>query len=462
MKKAMKKIFLSMLMLVAAGTAMAQMTPEEKAALKAAEKEARTQIAQGIKLRDGIELLMQANQAEFAKGDKKNQDLIDKNLVEVKKKALEANELLTKALTSGHVADKQQFDANKALDDVSTRLLNPELELAAKHESFDTLTFAKAVDGVCRGCYGQMEYGNPKNELQKPVLASAKAKMPKLMTYYAYLSMFYAETKNLDGSMDAFEKYANYGKNYPKVADEEAVKNPQYPASQMAFNLYLTAYNLKRFDVCEKYYDLALQYPDEQSHNFVTSSRPQIYLQQGDTANWVKSLEEMVDADPNSANADIATQNLLAYFSKKGAQSMSDFADRMLAKNPNNKMANYGKGHSLFNQEKYLEALEYFKKTVEIDPDFIEGYNMCGMSLYRQANENFRLKIDGKKFKTNAEMTNAEEKLVKSLYRQAVDYFESCREKASDKPDLWAGPLQTIYRNIGEKDKAAELDVYLQ
>ena len=458
----MKKIFLSMLMLVAAGTAMAQMTPEEKAALKAAQKEAKSQISQGVKLRDAIELLQQANQTEFAKGDKKNQALIDKNIAEIKVKALEANELLTKALSSGYVADKQQFDANKALDDVSTRLLNPELELAAKHETFDTLAFAKAVDGVCKGCYGQLVYGNPKNELQKPVLAQAQAKMPKLMTYYAYLSMFYAETKNLDGSMAAFEKYANYGKNYPKVAEEEAVKNPQYPTSQMAFNLYLTAYNLKRYDVCEKYYDLAFQYPDEQSHSFVTSSRPQIYLQQGDTANWVKSLESMIDEAPNSSNAEIAIQNLLAHFSKNGAVAMGEFADKLLAKYPDNKMANYGKGHSLFTQEKYMEALEYFKKCLEADPEFVEGYNMCGMSLYRQANENFRLKIDGKKFKTTAEMHAAEEKLVMSLYRQATEYFEACRERAADKSDLWAGPLHTIYRNLKEQAKADELEPYIK
>ena len=33
-------------------------------------------------------------------------------------------------------------------------------------------------------------------------------------------------------------------------------------------------------------------------------------------------------------------------------------------------------------------------------------------------------------------------------------------EKAPEQPDTWAGPLQTIYRNLGEKEKAAELDAY--
>ncbi|MBQ9559578.1 MAG: hypothetical protein IJV08_06285 [Bacteroidaceae bacterium] len=451
----MKKIFLTMLMCAAVGTTFAQ-TPEEKAAIK----EAKSQVSHGVKLRDEVLLLYSANVAEEAKGEKKKQSLIDENAHQIKAKSLEAHASLTKALKSGRVAQKQQFDAHKALDDVSTQLLNPELNLAAAKQTFDTLTFAKSVDGVCDGCYGQIEYANPKDEAQKLALANAQLKMPKLMTYYAYLCIFYSETKNLDAAIAAYDKYANFAKNYPKVANDEAVKNPQYPVSQFAFNIYYIAYNMKRFDVCEKFYDEALTFPDEGSHNFVVSSRPQIYLQQGDTANWVKALEHMIEAEPNSQNSEVATQNLLAHFSKQGPQAMSDFADRVLAKNPENKVANYGKGHSLFAQEKYTEALAYFKKSVEIDPEYVDGNNMCGTSLYRQAAENYYKEIDGKKFKTQKEVEEAENRLVKDLYREAVQYFEKCRELAPEQPETWAGPLQTIYRNLGEKEKAAELDAY--
>ena len=70
MYKPMKKIILSLLMLTIFGSAFAQMTPEEKAALKAAQKEAKNQSAEGLKLRDEVVALYQANQAEAAKGDK--------------------------------------------------------------------------------------------------------------------------------------------------------------------------------------------------------------------------------------------------------------------------------------------------------------------------------------------------------------------------------------------------------
>lgn len=462
MKGTMKKIIMSILMLAVFGTASAQMTPEEKAALKAAEKEAKSQVSDGIKLRDEINLLYKANQDEREKGEKKNQAVIDKNAADIKQKAEVANGLLMKALASGHVAPKQRFDACKALDDVSTHLLNPELERAAAKQTFDTLLFAKSVEGVCEGCYGQLEYGSPKDYEQKPLLAQAELKMPKLQIYYAYLCLFYTETKNLDGAMAAFDKYAGFAKKYPKVADEESVKNPQYPLSQFAFNLYLTAFNMKRYDICEKYYDLALQYPDEQSHNYLLSSRPQIYLQQGDTAQWVKSLENIIYDAPQSLNAEVATQNLMAYYSKKGPKAMNEFADNILAKDPESKMANYGKGYSLFAEEKYEEALPFFQKTVEIDPEYVDGYNMCGTSLYRKALDNNYKYVDGKVFKSKAAENEAKEKYLFVLLRQAVTYFETCREKAPEKPELWASALQNIYKNLGENAKAAELEPYMK
>ncbi|MBP5381498.1 MAG: hypothetical protein J6Y39_07235 [Bacteroidaceae bacterium] len=457
----MKRIFLSLLMCVAAGITFAQ-TPEEKAALKAAEKEAKTQVAQGIKLRDEIDLLYNASQAELAKGDKAKLDLVAKNSQQINEKAIEANKLLTTALESGNIVAKKRFDPCRALDNVSTHLINSQLALAKQNEPFDTLLFAKAVDGVCTGCYGQIEYGNIKDYEQGPMVKEAYAKMPRLMVNYAYLCIFYAQGKNLEGAIDAYDKYVNFDKNYPKVATEDMRKNPPYPFAPLASNIYYIAYTQQRYDVCEKYYEQALQYDDEDNRKFVVSSHSQIYLAQGDTAKWVKSVEDMLFNDPTGPNAEIATQNLLAYYIKKSNKAMGDFADKVLADNPNNKMANYGKGHSLFFDEKYDEAFTYFQKTIELDPDFADGQNMCGMSLYRQAGDNYFKYIDKKKFKTSAELSAAEEKYVMSLYRQAVPYFETCRTLAPDESGQWAGPLQTIYRNLGEKAKAAELDVYMK
>ncbi len=452
----MKRLFLTVVMLALVGAAFAQ-TPEEKAALKAAQKEAKDQVAKGMSLRDEVYQLYSEMQAEKEKGEKGKQKIIDDNIVQIKEKSKEANDLLLTALASGNVDEKKVYDACKALDDVSSQLLNPELEKASQHEEFDTLLFAKAVDGVCQGCYGVIQCANPKVEEQNMTLQADKLKMPKLMIYYAYLCLFYTETKNMAGAAAAFDKYASFAQTYPLVAEEDAVVNPQYPVSQFAFNLYYTAYELRDVANCEKYYNMALEYDDPESQTFVVSSRPQLYHELNDTVMWKQALNDVVEKFHGTEVGETAQQNLLSIAGSQGGDAMEQEADRQLSLYPESKVANYGKGYSLFSHEKYEESLEYFQKAVDIDPDYEEACFMCGMAIYRQALENYYKYIDAKTYKSTAEMEAAEEQYVKSYFMRAKDYFEKCRELAPDRVDDWAGPLQNIYKNLGDEEKAAEM-----
>ena len=68
--------------------------------------------------------------------------------------------------------------------------------------------------------------------------------------------------------------------------------------------------------------------------------------------------------------------------------------------------------------------------------------------------------ISGKKMKSPAAIKAAEEE-VKSLFAKAAPYFERYRELETKDPSKWAAPLKVIYNNTGEKEKAAEMDAYL-
>ncbi len=457
----MKKLFMTLVAVALCGSAMAQ-TPEEKAALKAAQSEARSQMKEGIALRDEVNTLYNTIQTEQAKGEKAKQGIIDAAQMKIREKRDRATELLTIALASGHIEAKKLFDACKALDDVSAQLLNPELAKAAAKEDFDTLLFARAVDGVCQGCYGTIAYGNRKDVNQGPSVQMAEMKMPKLMIYYAYLCIFYTETKNIPAAAAALDKYANFAANYPLVANDDQVKNPQYPVEQFAFNLYYTAYQMKDVELCEKWYPMALQYDDADSHTFVTSSRPQLYKEMGDTVKWRQALLDVIDMYPGTETAETAQQNLLSIAGSQGREAMTKEADRQLSAYPNSKVANYGKGYSLFSQEKYEESVPYFVKALEIDPSYGEGAFMAGMALYRQALDNYYKYVDSKKYKTTAEMQAAEEKYVKSYFRKAKEHFENYRDLEPERKDDWAGPLQNIYKNLGENDKAKEMSDLLK
>lgn len=458
----MKKVFLSLIALGMFSVARAQqLTPEEKAALKAAQKEAKTEMNAGIKLRDQVLMLNTAIQEEQAKGEKADQEEIKANQAQIKEKSLEAIDHLQKAMRSGMIADKKMFEPSKALDDVATFALNPELNLAADNQPFDTLAYAKAVDAVCEGCYGVIAYGNKKDELQKMPILQSEVKMPKLMTYYAYLTLWYTQDKNVKGAEQAFEKYKNFGKDYPLVAENEAVKKPQYPFSQFAFNLYYTAYELKDAELAEKYYREALEYPDAGSHSFVIASRPQMYKDMGDTVKWVGALEDLVTEFGDEEVGENALQNLLAIYSHQGNEVMAKKVNEILAKNPDSKVANYGKGYSLFAAEKFVEAKQYYEKAISIDPTYANAWYMAGMCEYRAGMDNYYKYIDSKKYTSVTAMKEAEEKYVRTHFRAALPYFEKLREMKPEAVDDWASPLQNIYKNLGEADKAKEMEQLL-
>lgn len=450
-----------MLMLVAASAAFAQMTPEEKAALKAqqaaqkaAEKKARDEIAKAKKLYDAGTALMSPDPYT-------NKARTHEDTLAAMDKYREGEQLLESALSSGNVAEKQLYDAWLTRKMIANHLMNYNLVKFNK-EPFDTIECCQSIINVTKGMENIIKYHKKNDEFQEKQAKLEIANVVKMSTFMGYRSYFYVLMKDIENAAKALDDYMAYPNKFAGVCPQIKEYQPDPSYENLGFNIYLLAYNAKKYDLCEKFYDIASSYDDEQSHNFVLSSRPQMYLLQGDTAKWVAALEQVIDKEPGSTNADAAVQNLLAYYGKKGFDEMSAFADKILAKDPNSKMGNYGKGHSLFSANKYMEALEYFKKTIEIDPEFVEGYNMSGMCLYRQAADNYFNKIDGKKFKSQAEVNAAEEKLVKSLYREAIGYFESCRDKSPNDTSLWAGQLKTIYVNLGDKAKAAEMDAYLK
>ncbi len=458
----MKKVLMSMAALLLASSLYAQ---DDKAAAKAAKeaekaarKEAMGLFNQGMKCYNDANGKM--NELNMYRQTERNQDKVAAREAETKQVMYDLSKqgspLLSQAFATGLIEEKKYFDGYRAQDFMLSQLINEELQHASKKEPFDTAFFAKAANEMCDACHYQLKYGKKSDEQQKLILAQVEAKFPRLYTYLAYATQFEIENKNLAGACAAFDNYKNFPKKYPEVANDPSVANPQIPFSQFAFNIYFTAYQQGNYDVCEKYYEEALQFDDENSHAFVVSSRPQMYLQKGDTVAWVNELKNMIKNDPKSNNAEVATQNLLAYYNKKGNVEMMKFADEILASDPESKIANYGKGYAYLADRKYTEALKYYEKCVAIDPDYIDGNFQCGYCLYQIGLDNGR-KIQDKKYKSQAEADKDSETKVKSYLRKAAPYFEKVRELAPNDPDKWAGELKVIYTNIGQKDKAKEL-----
>jgi tetratricopeptide (TPR) repeat protein len=444
---------------------MAQ-TPEEKAAAKAAKaalkeatKQANKQLSEGMACYNDVNAMQQAIQMEQQKGENSNDLLIIENEGKIQTRSLEGLGLLTEALSTDYIKDSKKFEAYKAMDYMSTMILNSELVKASKKEPYDRAALSAAVFAISEACHGQLTYGKPEDQMQTAILEAVKMKFPKMHAYFAYLCQFCIEAKDMEGAEKALDAYANFATMYPEVADNELVKNPEYPAAQFAFNIFFTAFNDKNVELMNKYYDLALQFDNKDSHNFVLRAKPQMLKEQGKTEEWIAALKDMIAADPKGEVGEIGMQQLMAHYNTVGDEAVEAYTKELVEKYPDSKVANYCRGFAFYSKNDFANAITFFQKSVEIDPEYADGVYNCAYCYYQNALEKARA-ISGKKMKSQAAINEAEAE-VKSLFAKAAPYFERYRELDTKDPSRWASPLKVIYNNIGEKEKAAEMDAYL-
>lgn len=461
----MKKILFTIALALFTGSVMAQ-TPEEKAAAKAAKaalreatKQANKKLSDGMACATEVQTLYQAIQMEQQKGESSNDLLIAENEAKIQTVSLEGIALLTEALSTEYIKDNKKFQAYKALDDMATMVLNSELVKASKKEPYNREALASSIFAITDACHGQLTWGKEEDQTQNLSIQSVKLKFPKTHTYYAYLCQFCIEAKDLEGAQKALDAYINFPVKYPEMADNEIVKNPEYPASQFAFNIFYTAFNDKNVELMDKYYDLALQFDNKESHNFVLRAKPQMLKDQGKTEEWIVAMKEMIALAPDSEVGEIGMQQLMSHYNSAGNEAVDAYTKELVEKYPESKVANYCRGFAFYAKSDFSNAITFFQKSVEIDPDYADGVYNCGYCYYQNALEKAR-EISGKKMKSQAAIKAAEDE-VKGLFAKAAPYFERYRELEDKDPSKWASPLKVIYNNIGEKEKAAEMDAYL-
>lgn len=374
---------------------------------------------------------------------RKAQSLIEENKLD------EAQTVLTEALTSGKT--KKMALAWDVQGDIYQRVFAAELNKAAASQPLDTMKFAKNL----YACIDAYEKCNELDE-DKEFYQKNKGNAMKFRTFYMYCGQFFFNNKQYGDSFTAYDKWLSYPQTVKLVENEPKVlKDSVFDENQIAYYACLAAYNDKNYQNVEKYINQALKYDKELET--VRQLRLTTYLEQGDTANWVKSSKEFA---LSGVKAEIVAQNLLAYYlDKKDEASALAFADELLAKDPNSKIGNYSKGVVLFGQNKYSEAVTYFVKTSEIDPTFSDAFYNAGVCY---CNEGYALneKISNNK-KLTAAQNNEEIKKVKAYYEKALPFFLKVKELEPDNVNRWASRLSTVYYIMGDKAKQKEMDSLL-
>ncbi len=441
----MKKIFLSIALTLLSCGVMAQSAEDkakakaEAAALKAAKKEAKTQMDEATKIKDAIYLKVQ-NQENPAKEE------------EVFAESQKGLDLITKALKSGHIEEKKLGEAYKVSEMLAMLRHNLYLGKASSKQPFDTVAYYDNLKLLCDGFHNELKYTKPTpgETGNAKELESKKSNLASSAVYFVYAAQFEGDCQRYDRALEAYDIALNYGKLYPEVADK--VELPVKP-EQIAYYAFHIAHQGKLYDAMDKYYEQAMQFAD--GAKGTSQVRLMSYMEQGDTATWAAKAREMCLAAP-SENEDLI-QILASYYQKKGTDKMGEFADAVLAVDPNVLIANYARGFVYFAEAKYDDAMKYYQKCTEIKPDYYDAWYQCGLCIFRKATD---LNSTISSIKNQAEAKKTLEK-TRSLFGDAIPYFEKAREITPDEPQKWAYELKQCYTVTGQAAKAAEMDKLL-
>jgi tetratricopeptide (TPR) repeat protein len=170
----------------------------------------------------------------------------------------------------------------------------------------------------------------------------------------------------------------------------------------------------------------------------------------------VLMFEKAYNANPNSSDNII---NLIDVYQRtKDAEKAFGLTQSAVQKDPNNKIFRYAFGTFLLKQDKFTEAIEQFKKAVEIDPTYADAvYNLgvsylnWGVTLKEVADKKYEAERAKNKSKDIKEDFSYKEK-----FKDALPWLEKAQEMRPDDLGLLQS-LGKVYANLNmvEKSKTA-------
>lgn len=428
----MKKIIISLALLFSVGNIMAQ-SPEEKAALKEAKKAAKTFMTEAQKIKDEIEPKIKEKTA----GEP-----------EILEKCAKAIDLAQKALKSNGIEEKKLNEPYKIISDMAQPVNNILIGYASSSQPLDTLLFYNNLQTLTDAIHNELKYTKvEKGEYgNEAYLKAKKLNLANCGVYYIYAAQFLSAAHKPDLAIQAYENAMNYTKTYPEVSNQVTMPIGE---AQIAYYAFHTAHDAKMYDAMDKYYDKAMEFADgaEGTQQVKILS----YLEKGDTVSWANYLRDQTLKEP-SKNADYI-QMLLSYYQKLGKDKMIEYADAVLAVDPNLYIANYGKAYAMFASNKYDDAFALYKKCTDLKSDSYDSWYQCGLCKYREAldlNNTISSIKNQQKAKETLEKT-------KKLFGEAIPFFEKARECTPDEPEKWAYELKQCYTVTGNAAKASEM-----
>lgn len=365
---------------------------------------------------------------------------------EVKPDFAKAEALINQALTNPETKDQPETWDVAGL--IQKKRSEKEMENAYLRKPYDTLQVYNSALNMCKYYFkcdelAQIpdEKGKIKNKFRKPNGAAILAERGNLINGGI---QFFNQEKNKE-ALEFFAAYIDAAAS--PMLEKENLLQTDTVLPQIAYYASLAAAKMEDYPTVLKYAPYAAN--DKEVGKYAMEFVSTALKAQGDTAKWIISLQEGIQKHPEHP---FFFGHLIDYYSNNNKYDEAmQFADQMLAKDPNNTFYLYVKGYLYHNMKNYDKAIELYSKTIEVDPNYAEAYSNLGLIYCLQAqdfSEKATTDVNDPKYK-------ADQVTLKAFYEKAKPNYEKARQLKPDQKDLWLNGLYRVYYNL---DMGPEFD----
>lgn len=370
-----------------------------------------------------------------------------------------ATQTLAPALTSAETIDKaaawnlQSEIMYGKWSAISAKQM--ENQVKKTNEETDTLGMHKAAVAAWEAVLKCDEFDqlpDAKGKVKMKYRTPAQTKYKNFGVSLVQAGQFFYQKKDYKAALNAWQTYLNM-KSTPIFAEvADFPKDPFY--DDILYYVSFLAYQEKDYPTAVKYAQLLASNPEkaDEANEILLFSKKETLQSKADSLEYVGMVKELHKANPESERY----FNLLVdYYNHVSAAEKLAWVEEELAVAPQNKMPWAIKGEAMMNAEKWDEAIEAFKKAIEIDPEWVPCLFNTGICLNSKAIALNDQLMDKKTMGLTPE--NLEK--VKAVLRDAQVYLEKTRELDPDQLQTkWGYPLYRIYYSLGNKEKMTELE----
>ena len=219
-----------------------------------------------------------------------------------------------------------------------------------------------------------------------------------------------------------------------------------------AYNMALCGMQMEDYAKVLTHVDMALA--NEQMAPTAFRYKTVACIELGDTTAWLDLCKEGAARFPEDA---YFSQSLIQYYdSRNESDKLAALADELIAGDPNNPLFVYLKGYIPHQKEDYDTAIEWYNKTLEVDPDYANALSNLARCYLQKA---YLYSVEQSSTKLTDKKKIAKDKeILNGYYNQALPLLEKLRVNCPDKTDLWLTNLINCYYNLNKDDKVKELE----